>query len=140
MARMATIHPSVIAALRWAGALNAITPLEIASVPVIAAHPSAKPRISRYASANPVMDDIPPCRADTGSTSRRRQLHELVSGHDRYVPTPSSVSIMPMKTIRRDAEGGARLAHAAQVHRREQQDRRARRSAPYAAPARDTPK
>jgi hypothetical protein len=44
---MATIHDSVIEALRWAGCLNAITPFEMASVPVIAAHPSAKPRTRR---------------------------------------------------------------------------------------------
>jgi hypothetical protein len=46
-ARIATIQPSVTAAFLWAGALKAITPFEIASVPVIAAHPSANPRINR---------------------------------------------------------------------------------------------
>ena len=49
---MPAIQPSVIAALRALGGLNAVTPFEIASVPVIAEHPSANPRRTRNASAN----------------------------------------------------------------------------------------
>ena len=36
IARIAAIQPSVVAAFRELGALNALTPFEIASVPVIA--------------------------------------------------------------------------------------------------------
>ena len=46
-ARMPTIHPSVFAAFFGAGARKAVIPFEIASVPVIAAHPSANPRSMR---------------------------------------------------------------------------------------------
>src|SRR6478672_3088110 len=57
-ARIAAIHPSVTAAFRELGRRNAPTPFEIASVPVIATHPSANPRRMRNASANPAIPEL----------------------------------------------------------------------------------
>ena len=67
-ASMPAIQPSVVAAFRELGDRNALTPLEMASVPVIATHPSAKARRIRNVSANPVGHDMPCCVADSAST------------------------------------------------------------------------
>jgi hypothetical protein len=57
-ARIAAIHPSVVAAFFELGCRNAPTPFEIASVPVIATHPSANPRRMRNASAKPTIPEF----------------------------------------------------------------------------------
>ncbi len=65
--RIAAIQPSVMAAFLALGDLNALTPLEMASVPVIATHPSANPRRMRNTSAKPAMPCDPCAAAETTS-------------------------------------------------------------------------
>ena len=67
-ARIAAIHPSVVAAFFELGRRNALTPLEMASVPVMATHPSANARKIRKVNANPTGQAVPCCCAESGST------------------------------------------------------------------------
>ena len=95
-ARMVTIQASVIAALREAGALKAPTPLEIASVPVMATHPSAKARSMRNVNAKPVG-----CRPRSRARAwgARGATEMCVSpSMSRAMPVPISASITAMNT------------------------------------------
>ena len=96
---MVAIQPSVIAAFFEPGALNAPTPFEIASVPVIATHPSAKPRRMRNVSANPTGVDNPLCAAETASTRAGAEATAASRPNNpRVIPVTMSASIIAMKT------------------------------------------
>src|SRR5437588_10316043 len=98
-ARIAAIHPNVSAAFFALGDLNALTPFEIASVPVIATQPSAKARSTRNVSANPTGGVIPCRDAETAST---RGIALEGAGrcpeNSWYMPTPIIASMRTMKT------------------------------------------
>ena len=98
MARIATIQPKVTAAFRDDGGLNTCTPLEIASVPVMATHPSANPRISRNARANVVVGDRPPLPPSDAASVTSGADATMIAGPNRtrYTPKPMSPSIIAM--------------------------------------------
>src|SRR3954469_20051719 len=94
-ARIVAIQPSVVAAFRAPGDLNAPTPFEIASVPVIATHPSANPRRMRNTNANPsgvgsVLVDAPAMGAAVAVA--------FPPVHTWYSPRPINTIIITMKT------------------------------------------
>ncbi len=90
---------SVVAALRLFGALNAGTPLEIASTPVSAAQPEEKLRSSRNAMAQPVVS----CHS---AAITRSALGARRSSPSTTIRT-SPVRIMPMTTIMKPYVGMA---------------------------------
>ena len=96
-ARIATIQPSVIAAFFGAGALNAATPFEIASVPVIATHPSANPRRmqKRQREAGDPERLACACRHRIAVRAPAAPMPAQAVDTD---PTPISASIIAMKT------------------------------------------
>src|SRR5512133_3361277 len=90
--RIAAIQASVIEAFRALGFRNAPTPFEIASVPVMATQPSAKPRRIRNANAKPTGADVGV--ADAGAA-------RVVDGppvHMWNTPTPIIAHIITMNT------------------------------------------
>src|SRR3954470_8954816 len=94
-AKIAAIHPSVRAAFLELGFLNAPTPFEIASVPVIATQPSANPRRMRNTNANPsgvesVLVDAPAMGAAVAVAFPPAQTW--------YSPRPINTIIIAMKT------------------------------------------
>src|SRR5579863_2897442 len=92
---MATIQPSVAAAFRDAGDSNAVTPFEIASVPVMAAQPSAKPRSSRYINAKPVIGESAAGAAGLPLADAATTVG-MWPDCIRYRPVPISQSIITM--------------------------------------------
>ena len=84
--RMVAIQVSVVAALREPGALKAPTPLEMASVPVMATHPPEKARSIRNVNAKPVGD----------AAGRRRHLRGVRGDSRRRAYRPSRAAQMPV--------------------------------------------
>ena len=95
---MAAIQVSVAAALRDPGALNAPTPLEMASVPVIATHPPENARSMRKVNANPVV--MPPTVVP-GTTLADWAEMTSAGAPPKYrcaIPVPMSASMETMNT------------------------------------------
>ena len=112
----------VVAALSLLGFLKAGTPFEIASTPVSAAQPEENARSSRKAAASPVTP-VPDSgsRVSAGALGRGERAGEVLD--EAVEPHPDDGH---HEGVDRHREGLARLAHAAQVHRRQEGDERDR--------------
>src|SRR5581483_1095260 len=104
-----TIHTRVVAAFFDAGDLKTMTPFEIASVPVMAEHPSANARNSRIAKAKPIGGAVGGTGGATGGWPTERITPAMINANimkmNAYVgrrnAAPDSRTPRKLTTIRR---------------------------------------
>ena len=130
---------SVVAAFLLLGFRNAGTPLLIASTPVSAAHPDENARRIRKPSARPVEALAVERGSALDLEAARSACGQVAEQRARSSPTAAIPMIATMKSVGRDGEERARLAHAAQVHRHEHATTSRPRPAPRARAATGSP-